>query len=83
MIKVVLTTIENCARCEKVRKTLDRLKKEYPKLIVEIYPVTTEPGAQLVKQYRIAGAPGIIINDKLIKIGEMSEKEFKQEFDSL
>lgn len=78
MSKVLLITLQGCPHCEIVKKTLARLKSDYPTLQVEELDVHSAKGQELIKKYSITGAPAIFIDDQFIQQGEMSEEEFRK-----
>jgi glutaredoxin len=78
MSKVLLITLQGCSHCENVKKTLARLKSDYPNLHVEELDVHSAKGQELVKKHSITSAPAIFIDNQFIQQGEMSEDEFRK-----
>lgn len=83
MLKVTLVSTPNCSHCLEVKKTLEKMKGEYPDLTIEEVSALTEEGQKLIHQHGIMSSPGILINDEFFSMGIVSEKQFKEKFDSL
>lgn len=83
MLKVTLVSTPNCSHCAEVKKTLEKMKGEYPDLTIEEVSAITEEGQRLIHQHSIMSSPGILINDEFFSMGIVSEKQFKEKFDSL
>lgn len=78
MIKLQLVKSEGCHHCAEVKKTLEKLKPEFPDLQIEEILMTTDKGMELVQKYGIMSSPGVIINDKLAFTGGGTEKQIRE-----
>ncbi|MBI5077971.1 MAG: thioredoxin family protein [Candidatus Yonathbacteria bacterium] len=83
MIKVTLVSTPNCSHCLEVKKTLEKMKREYPELTVEEISALTEDGQKLIHKHGIMSSPGVLINNEFFSMGIVTEKQFKEKFDSL
>lgn len=83
MLKVTLVSTPNCSHCLEVKKTLEKMKAEYPDLTIEEVSALTEAGQRLIHKHSIMSSPGILINDEFFSMGIVPEKQFKEKFDSL
>lgn len=83
MLKVTLVSTPSCSHCLEVKKTLEKMKGEYPDLTIEEISAITEEGQKLIHQHSIMSSPGILVNDEFFSMGIVSEKQFKEKFDSL
>lgn len=69
MKKIILVTSTDCSQCEKVKKIMEEIKRDFPQLQIKEIDMTTEKGMQLVQKYQIMSSPGVIINGKLFSVG--------------
>lgn len=83
MIKVTLIRPEGCAHCVAVKATLEKMKTDYPDLIIEEVDMVTPKGQEMVKKYSIMSSPGILVNDDFFAFGGATEEQFKKKFDEL
>lgn len=83
MINVTLISTPNCSHCLEVKKTLEKMKVEYPDLTIEEVSALTEEGQKLIHKHSIVSSPGVLINDEFFSMGIVPEKQFKEKFDSL
>lgn len=83
MLKVILIAPDGCAHCVEVKKTLEKLKEDYPELELEEINAASQEGQRLIVKYSILSSPGILINDKFFAMGGATEKEFRKKFDEL
>lgn len=71
MIDLLFITVPNCAQCAKARKVIEKVQPDFPDLKVEYLDVTVHP--EILQQYRVLSAPGIVINGKLEYTGGLDE----------
>lgn len=83
MIKVTLVRPEGCAHCAQVTGTLEKLKTDYPDILVEDIDMLTPKGQELVQKYKILASPGILINDDFFASGGASESQLRKKFEQL
>lgn len=83
MIKVTLIRPQECQHCLAVKKTLEKMKADYPKLVIEEIDMTTPEGQEIVQKYNIMSSPGILVNDEFFAFGGATEKQFRKKFDEL
>lgn len=81
MIKVTLIRPSGCQHCVQVKGTLEKMKTDYPDLIIEEIEATTPEGQALIQKYGILTSPGILINDEFFAMGGTTEKELREKFD--
>lgn len=68
MASVQVLTTPSCSGCVRVERMLDRMGVKY-----ELIDITKNP--EILQQYPIMSAPGIVIDGKLEFVGVPSEKE--------
>jgi glutaredoxin len=78
MINIQLVKTQGCSHCLQVKKLLEKLSLEFPKMKVEEIMMTTKKGMELVQKYGIMTSPGVIINDKLVFTGGASESGLRE-----
>ena len=83
MIKVTLIRPPGCPHCMAVKKTLEKMKADYPELIIEEVDMTALEGQEMVKKYNILSSPGILINDEFFVFGGATEKQFREKIGEL
>lgn len=83
MIKTTLIRPSGCQHCGQVKGTLEKLKKEYPDLVVEEIEATSPEGQALIQKHGILSSPGILINDEFFAMGGATEKQLREKFDGL
>lgn len=83
MIKVTLIRPSGCQHCVQVKGTLEKLKTDYPDLVLEEIEATTPEGQELIIKYGILSSPGILINDEFFAMGGATEKQLREKFDEL
>lgn len=76
MIKVELLTMPGCTHCAAAKKTIEKIKGDFPEMSVEIIDVTENPEA--AQKYMLMSAPGIVINGKLEFTGGITEEAIKK-----
>lgn len=76
MAELKLLTTPGCTHCAEVKKTINKIKPDFPELKVEIIDVTEHP--EVAQQYFLMSAPGIVINGKLEFTGGVSERELRK-----
>ena len=83
MIKVTLIRPPGCAHCAAVKATLEKMKADYPELVIEEVDMTAPEGQELVQKYHILSSPGILINDGFFAMGGATEKQLREKFEGL
>lgn len=81
MIEVLFITIPNCTQCAKAKKAIEKVQPDFPDLKVEYIDVTQHP--EILQQYRVLSAPGIVINGKLEYTGGLDETAFREHLKKL
>lgn len=82
MINVQLVSTPGCAHCEEVRKVLNEVKLQYPKMEVKELDATNPDGLELVTKYGILASPGVIINGELFATGGINKRELIKKLES-
>ena len=75
MINIQFITVPNCVQCAKAKIIIERVKPDFPEMTVEYIDVTVHP--EILQQYRVLSAPGIVINGKLEYTGGLDEAAFR------
>ncbi len=75
MIEVLFITVPNCAQCAKAKHVIEKVQPDFPDLKVEYVDVTQHP--EILQQYRVLSAPGIVLNGKLEYTGGLDEAAFR------
>lgn len=83
MITVTLIRPSGCMHCVQVKGTLEKLKTDYPDLMIEEIEVTTPEGQSLIQKHGILSSPGILINDEFFAMGGATEKQLREKFAEL
>ena len=83
MIKVTLIRPSGCQHCVQVKETLEKLKTDYPYLIIEEVEATTPEGQALIMKHGILSSPGILVNEEFFAMGGATEKQLREKFDEL
>jgi glutaredoxin len=73
MIKLQEISVPGCAECVQFEKMWEQIKGAFPNVEKETVDATTERGQQLVAQYGIMAAPGIVINGELFSVGGVNK----------
>jgi len=81
MIDVLFITVPNCPQCAKARHVIEKVQPDFPDLKVEYLDVTVHP--EILQQYRVLSAPGIVINGKLEYTGGLDEIAFRERLKKL
>lgn len=81
MIKLELLTMPGCSHCAAAKKTIDRIKGDFPEMSVEIVDVTENPEA--AQKYMLMSAPGIVLNGKLEFTGGVTEEALRKRLNEL
>jgi len=81
MIEVLFITVPNCAQCAKAKKLIEKVQPDFPDLKVEYLDVTVHP--EILQQYRVLSAPGIVLNGKLEYTGGLDEAAFRERLKKL
>lgn len=83
MIKVILIRPSGCQHCVQVKGTLEKMKTDYPDLIMKEVEATTPEGQALIQKHGILSSPGILINDEFFSMGGATEKQLREKFAEL
>lgn len=75
MIEVLLITVPNCAQCAKAKHVIEKVQPAFPELKVEYVDVIEHP--EILQQYRVLSAPGIVVNGTLEYTGGLDETAFR------
>lgn len=70
-MKVQVLTTPGCSSCARVERMLDEMGVKY-----EIIDITKNP--EILQEYQVMSAPGIVINGKLEFTGVPSKDELKK-----
>ena len=81
MIDMLFITVPNCAQCAKAKHVIEKVQPDFPDLKVEYVDVTQHP--EILQQYRVLSAPGIVINGKLEYTGGLDETAFREHLKKL
>lgn len=81
MIDMLFITVPNCAQCAKAKHVIEKVQPDFPDLKVEYVDVTQHP--EILQQYRVLSAPGIVINGKLEYTGGLDETAFRDHLKKL
>ncbi|BBP03080.1 hypothetical protein TPL01_25180 [Sulfuriferula plumbiphila] len=76
MIDMLFITVPNCAQCAKAKHVIEKVQPDFPELKVEYIDVTVHP--EILQQYRVLSAPGIVLNGKLEYTGGLEEDAFRE-----
>jgi glutaredoxin len=83
MIKVTLIRPSGCQHCIQVKGTLEKLKTDYPDLVLEEIEATTPEGQALIQKHSILSSPGVLVNDEFFAMGGATEKQLREKFETL
>ncbi len=83
MIKVTLIRPSGCQHCVQVKGTLEKMKTNYPDLVLLEVEATTPEGQELIIKHGILSSPGILINDEFFAMGGATEKQLREKFEGL
>ncbi len=81
MIDLLFLTVPNCVQCAKAKKLIEKIQPDFPDLKVTYIDVTQRP--EILQQYRVLSAPGIVINGKLQYTGGLDETGFREHLEKL
>lgn len=81
MIDVLFITVPNCAQCAKAKHVIEKVQPDFSDMKVEYVDVTQQP--EILQQYRVLSAPGIVINGKLEYTGGLDETVFRERLKKL
>ena len=81
MIKLELLTMPGCAHCAAAKKTIEKIKGDFPEMSVEIVDVTENP--EVAEKYMLMSAPGIVLNGKLEFTGGVTEEALRKRLNEL
>ena len=81
-IEVLLVSGFGCKPCQHVKERLDRLRADFPEVRVEEVDIGSNRGEALALRYRLAALPGILVNDRMALVGDVSEALLRRELDA-
>lgn len=81
MIELLFLTVPNCAQCAKAKQVIEKVQPDFPDLKVAYIDVTQHP--EILQQYRVLSAPGVVINGKLLYTGGLDEAAFREQLNQL
>ena len=81
MIEMLFITVPNCVQCAKAKHVIEKVQPDFPELKVEYIDVTVHP--EILQQYRVLSAPGIVLNGKLEYTGGLEEDAFRERLKQL
>lgn len=81
MIDILFISVPNCVQCAKAKKVIETVQPDFPDLKVEYIDVTQHP--EILQQYRVLSAPGIVINGKLQYTGGLDETALREQLEKL
>lgn len=81
MIEMLFITVPNCTQCAKARHVIEKVQPDFPELKVEYIDVTAHP--EILQQYRVLSAPGIVLNGTLEYSGGLDEATFRARLKAL
>lgn len=76
-VGVVLVEAEACHFCEAAHEVIDRVAQEIP-LDVTIVASRSERGLDLVRCHRASMVPLVLVDDRFVSNGRLSEKLFRK-----
>ncbi|MDQ6837992.1 MAG: thioredoxin family protein [Actinomycetota bacterium] len=77
MNEVVLLTQADCAWCAQAKAALGRLSGEQIDGFREV-DLASDDGCRLAERHRVLFAPGVIVNDRLVAYGRISERALRR-----
>lgn len=81
MIEMLFITVPNCVQCAKAKHVIEKVQPDFPELKVEYIDVTVHP--EILQQYRVLSAPGIVLNGQLEYTGGLDEDAFRERLKQL
>ena len=81
MIDILFITIPGCVQCAKAKYVIQKVQPDFPDMKVSYVDVTEQP--DILQQYRVLSAPGIVINGKLEFTGGLDETLFRERLKKL
>ncbi|MBI2765918.1 MAG: hypothetical protein HYX53_08420 [Chloroflexi bacterium] len=72
-LEVLVVTGFGCKPCENVKQRLQRLRAEFPELLVTEFDVGSDQGTAIALRYKLVGLPGILVNGRMALVGDVSE----------
>lgn len=83
MVTITLVSSTDCGNCAEVREQLQRLKADYPQVVVQEHSAATPTGQQLIINYGIMQSPGIVINGEFFAAGRTDEGRLRQKVEAI
>lgn len=72
-MKLQILTLETCPHCHEAKKFLEKIKPDYPDLVIEEVDLAIPQGQQLAQKFGIMAAPGIVIDGELFSTGGLNK----------
>ncbi|MCK6462229.1 MAG: thioredoxin family protein [Candidatus Pacebacteria bacterium] len=83
MLKITLIRPNGCAHCVSVKKAIEKLKTDYPELVLEEVDMFSKEGMELVQKHHILSSPGILINEEFFAMGGATEEQLRNKIEEL
>ena len=83
MIKITFIRPDGCGHCAAVKKTIEKLKVDYPEITLEEIDMVSSEGMALVQKHHILSSPGILVNDEFFSMGGATEQELKKKVEEI
>ncbi|MCL5669203.1 MAG: thioredoxin family protein [Gammaproteobacteria bacterium] len=81
MINILFLTVPNCVQCAKAKHVIDKVKTDYPDMVMEEINIIEHP--EILEKYHVMSSPGIVINGKLEYSGGLDEVSFREKLSNL
>lgn len=81
MINILFLTVPNCVQCAKAKHVIDKVKTDYPDMVMEEINIIEHP--EILEKYHVMSSPGIVINGKLEYSGGLDEVSFREKLSKL
>ena len=78
MTKITLIKPDGCAHCVEVKKTIEKLKIDYPEIALEEIDMISPEGMALVQKHHILSSPGILVNDEFFPWAALRKRILKR-----
>lgn len=82
-VEITLIRPAGCAHCVSVKNTIEKLKTDYPEIVLEEVDMASKEGLELVQKHGILSSPGILINDNFFAMGGATEKQLRNKIEEL
>jgi hypothetical protein len=81
-IRISLVTAPGCHYCDDACRILESLKKSYP-MAVDLVPMASKAGRDLVALYRVPFPPVLLINGSFFGHGRISRRKLERWLEKL